>query len=255
MAACAADNGVQFIINTGDNFYCGIKNATDFQIQTDFLGPYNHKSLQVPWYGVLGNHEYGYNVEAQVTRWQISNWVMDGYYTRRVAVDEGAANVTFIFLDTPPCVQDYRNHDPTWWDPCGSDFPSCDPVDEGRCKFHENILSQSCTDQYDWFEQLAGVPDDDWLIVVGHPCYQLDVHDLYGAMMDDGKFDLYLNGHTHLLNQYEINGTTSFVTSGAGAMLHSEDQADRHNKLMATCNPSAPHYLVPGRRGLHPPHL
>ena len=37
------------------------------------------------------------------------------------------------------------------------------------CEFHKNILTQSCSAQFSWFqEQLASVPKDDWLIVVGH---------------------------------------------------------------------------------------
>lgn len=56
-----------FLINTGDNFYwCGIQNTTDFQVETDWVMPYSDSSLNFPWYSILGNHEYGYNVDAQV---------------------------------------------------------------------------------------------------------------------------------------------------------------------------------------------
>ena len=33
---------------------------------TDWLDSYKAASLQVPWYNVLVNHEYGYNVTAQL---------------------------------------------------------------------------------------------------------------------------------------------------------------------------------------------
>ena len=36
-------------------------------------------------------------------------------------------------------VPELRSH----WDPCGSDFPTCEPIVEGPCRFHENIL-QPC---------------------------------------------------------------------------------------------------------------
>ena len=98
MAATAtAAGGIDFLVNTGDNFYyCGIQNTSDYQIAEDFTKPYGaYSSLNVPWYGVLGNHEYGYNVEAQIQLSQAHPlWVMDArYYTRRVAVDEGASHV------------------------------------------------------------------------------------------------------------------------------------------------------------------
>ena len=49
----------------------------------------------MPWYGVLGNHEYGYDVDAQIALSQESlapKWVMDDrYFTRRVSLGGGAA--------------------------------------------------------------------------------------------------------------------------------------------------------------------
>ena len=37
-------------------------------------------------------------------------------------------------------------------------------------------------------------------------------------------FDLYLNGHTHCLTQYTVDGSGAYVTSGAGALVLSYDQ-------------------------------
>ena len=109
----------------------------------------------------------------------------------------------------------------------GTEFPTCSPIDEGTCKFHENILSQDCSTQFNWFKKaLAAVPADDWLIVVGHaPADEIDVEDFTSAMQSRG-FDLYLNGHVHTLTQYTIDGKGAYVTSGAGAMIATEDQHD-----------------------------
>merc|ERR550537_2133709 len=90
MAKTAKEKGIKFVVNTGDNFYwCGIQNTSDFQVATDWVNTYADPSLQVPWYGVLGNHEYGYNVSAQVALGEIyQNWIMDDrYYSRRVQLD------------------------------------------------------------------------------------------------------------------------------------------------------------------------
>lgn len=260
-------------MNTGDNFYyCGITSTADKQVADDFTNVYKAKSLQVPWYSVLGNHEqldrdllslemaprYGYNVEAQCQLSEkLENWVMDSrYYAKRVAV--GTGHISFIFLDTSPCVSAYRGDDESLWDPCGSDFPTCDPIMEGPCKFHENILTQNCSEQFEWFkQQLAEVPKGDWLIVVGHhpadpgaflytTCFQInrecafwslskdemDVEDFVSPMQKHG-FDLYLNGHTHLLNRYAVNGLGAYVTSGAGAMVKTPDQDEEEVHLMA----------------------
>ena len=59
---CASAN-CKFVINTGDNFYnLGINSilgVVDPQWNTSFHSVYSDASLQVPWYGVLGNHDYG----------------------------------------------------------------------------------------------------------------------------------------------------------------------------------------------------
>ena len=67
MASSADSLDAQFLVNAGDNFYwCGIISTEDFQVAEDYLNVYTAASLQIPWYSVLGNHEYGYNVTAQV---------------------------------------------------------------------------------------------------------------------------------------------------------------------------------------------
>lgn len=70
------------------------------------------------WYGILGNHEYGYNVSATVDLHSVyPNWVMDGtYYSKRILLD-AASNTygTFLFIDTNPCISGYRGSDQTKW--------------------------------------------------------------------------------------------------------------------------------------------
>lgn len=243
MANIAKASNPSFIINTGDNFYwCGIQNTSDFQVTTDWVDPYSDSSLQVPWYGVLGNHEYGYNVDAQMELANIyPNWVMDDrYYTRRVTVDESAGvYISFIFLDTSPCISDYRNTNQKYWDPCSTTYPTCslDSTDddfEGVCEFHSNILSQSCTEQYDWFATaLDAVPADDWLIIVGHhPLDEVDVEDMTTLAQQHG-FSLYFNGHTHSLIRYTVDKSGIYITSGAGALVSTADQFHPTTKAKA----------------------
>jgi hypothetical protein len=87
--------------------------------------------LDVPWYNVLGNHEYGYNVEAQIQLdGLLPNWNLPSrYYTKRAQADSGAW-ISMIFLDTSPCVSAYRSSDPSGYDPCGTqcvESPSSPP--------------------------------------------------------------------------------------------------------------------------------
>eukprot|EP00933_Yihiella_yeosuensis_P075288 TRINITY_DN84604_c0_g1_i1.p1 TRINITY_DN84604_c0_g1~~TRINITY_DN84604_c0_g1_i1.p1 ORF type:complete len:406 (+),score=49.60 TRINITY_DN84604_c0_g1_i1:47-1219(+) len=229
MGLTAADAGISFVLNTGDNFYyCGIQNTSDVQLKIDFEDVYTQDSLNVPWYGSLGNHEYGYNVDAQLQyKDPKGRWFLPArYYSKRLQIGSGKF-MSLIVLDTSPCVKAYRSDDPSGWDPCGSDYTSCAPHDEGTCHFNSNILTQDCGAQLKWFKgELQKVPKDDWLIIVGHhKAYEINVEDFITPMMDRG-FDLYLNGHTHTLDQYTINGKSSFITSGAGSMVHTKDQDD-----------------------------
>ena len=114
----------------------------------DFEEPYSATALsKIPWYGVLGNHEYGYNVSAVLEYANVNAaWVMDDrYYTRRVEIGDTGSYVSFVFIDSSPCVSDYRSSSDEYWDPCGADFPTCSLTDddddfEGPCKFHDNIV-------------------------------------------------------------------------------------------------------------------
>ena len=223
---------VRFLVNTGDNFYwCGIQNTSDFQVQADWVDTYADSVRAVPWYSVLGNHEYGYNVQAQIDLSNIyPSWVMPArYYTKRVSLSS-SQHLSMIFLDSSPCVSEYRSSSPSRWDPCGSYYPTCSLSGghddfEGTCHFNANILSQDCGAQLSWFKtQLAAVPKDDWLILVGHhPLDEFDVEDFVSAAEARG-FDLYLNGHAHTLTHYMVDGSAKYVTSGAGALVMTYDQ-------------------------------
>jgi hypothetical protein len=109
--------------------------------------------------------------------------------------------------------------------PTCSQYSSANDDFEGPCLFHSNILSQDCSTQYNWLEStLKTISTSDWLIVVGHhPIDECDVNDLTTLLQRHG-FSLYLNGHSHLLNQYTIDGTGAYVTTGAGALVSTMDQ-------------------------------
>eukprot|EP00929_Paragymnodinium_shiwhaense_P036041 TRINITY_DN19366_c0_g1_i1.p1 TRINITY_DN19366_c0_g1~~TRINITY_DN19366_c0_g1_i1.p1 ORF type:complete len:354 (+),score=101.33 TRINITY_DN19366_c0_g1_i1:67-1128(+) len=230
MGKTAEDLGAKFIINTGDNFYyCGVKTITDDQWKTDFEDVFTADSLSVPWYGVLGNHDYAYEVAPQL-QYKSPNkdrWVMpDRNYTKRIQLS-GDQYLTLVFIDSNPCIQNYRNDNPKDWDPCSGEYGECKDNPDNECHFHAHILSQDCSGQYDWLEStLNNVPKDDWLIAVGHhEADQINVEDMTGLLQKRG-INMYFNGHTHALKHYQLDGDTNidWVTSGAGCMVHSHDQ-------------------------------
>ena len=209
-----------FIINTGDNFYyCGIQNTSDPQITEDYTKLF--AQIDLPWYNCLGNHDYGFVPEAQLQLSTIiSNWNMDDrYYWRRLDFEDSNQTINLIALDTNPCVKDYRANDPSKWDPCSTEFPTCSPV-EGECFFHANILKQACDPQLEWFRNvLDKIPAGEWVIVFGHHrAEQLDVAD-FQSQLDRPNVHLYLNGHVHSLEQYAIHNQQKYITTGAACMV------------------------------------
>ena len=103
-AASAEALKAQFVLNTGDNFYYyGVKSTSDPMWENTFEQIYTQDSLMVPWYGVLGNHDYGYNPTAQ-TQYKSPNkdrWYLPSlYYTKRIELGNSGQYVTLIMIDT-----------------------------------------------------------------------------------------------------------------------------------------------------------
>ena len=230
MKRYASEYKPKLVLNTGDNFYyCGIQNSSDAQISDDYLDLFGN--LGLPWYNALGNHDYGFNPDAQLElNLTIPEWIMDArYYHRRVEFNSGIAALNIIALDTNPCVNDYRGNDRTKWDPCGIQYPLCSPV-AGECMFHENIINQSCKTQLDWFNAtLSSIPSTEWVFVIGHhKANEIDTED-FQSLLGGDRVNLYLNGHTHNLEHYSIDGGAKYMTTGAGGMVIIGSQQQHSN--------------------------
>ena len=236
MKIYASEYNPKLVLNTGDNFYyCGIQNTSDPQVNSDYVELFGNIGL--PWYNALGNHDYGFNPDAQLELNQtIPQWIMDArYYHRRIEfnssdsinnnndndIDDDGTNIALniIVLDTNPCVNDYRGNDRAKWDPCSIQYPLCSPV-AGECMFHQNIINQSCKTQLDWFNAtLSNIPPTEWVFVIGHhKADEIDAED-FQSLLGSNRVNLYLNGHNHNLEHYSIDGDAKYMTTGAGGMV------------------------------------
>ena len=233
----------KLVLNTGDNFYyCGIHNTSDPQVSADYVELFGNIGL--PWYNTLGNHDYGFNPDAQLALNEtIPTWNMDArYYHKRVVLDTNTNTddtddtddtnktknesvvLNIIVLDTNPCIADYRGDDRAKWDPCSIQYPTCAPM-QGECMFHQNIIQQDCKTQLDWFNAtLSGINarnsnNTEWVFVLGHhKADEIDVEDFQDLLNSD-RVHLYLNGHNHNLEHYSIDGQAKYMTTGAGGMV------------------------------------
>ena len=98
------------VITLGDNFYTsGVTSTTDTLWTTIWKNVYlaENSPLNVPWYAVLGNHDYGSsaNAEAQINRHIKSdidddNWRMPSHNYTQMFDIVGGGVVQIIFIDT-----------------------------------------------------------------------------------------------------------------------------------------------------------
>ena len=222
MGNAAAENSSKFVISVGDNFYeNGIASVEDPQWHTSFENVYTASSLQVPWYVVLGNHDYHGNSEAQVAYSKTSQrWNMPArYFTRTERLDATNA-VDFFFIDTMPMAS----------------------FDAEEKHFDGNVPRHTVPEQMTWLEKAVAASTAPWKIVIGHhPIYSgghhgdttyLVQHVL--PLLEKYGVQAYINGHDHDLQHLQA-GTVNLFCSGAGSKPR-DTKNTTHTKFAKGCS-------------------
>ena len=213
MGIVADSMGADFVISTGDNFYSnGVSSVDDSQWMSSFEMVYTAPSLNIPWYAVLGNHDYRGNWKAQIDYSETSSrWRMPApYYTVKYQLGD-STSVQLFFLDTNPFPLCYNLNPLTW-----------------------RLWFKGTKKQMRWFEESLAASDAVWKIVVAH-------HGLYSTgarhgntgslkkkvepLLEKYGVQAYFNGHDHSLqHQDPERNHVQFFTSGAGSDLHDMDE-------------------------------
>lgn len=180
-----------FIALLGDNFYpSGVKNVLDPQWESKFEKPYLF--LKMPFFAVLGNHDYQGNTQAQIFYSEKSDkWKMPSHY-----YDFKRGNAHFFAIDT----NKFDQRQSVWLQEKLS-------ASDARWKFvygHHPIFSYGAHG---------------------------DNEALRNALLPilDGKADFYLAGHDHdkQVLQNEKTPGLNFVISGAGAQVRPVSKGKR----------------------------
>lgn len=199
-------SGCDFVLLLGDNIYnTGVDSVNDKQFQSKFELPY--KNLDMPFFAVLGNHDYGgngKNHDPKKSTYQIkysevsAKWVMPSHYYHF-----DIQHSSFFALDTNAQL----------W----------------------NLAKQQRVDVAEWIK----ASNAQWKIAFGHypyisnglhgnageydsypPSNKFSGHEnkAFTETVLCGKVDLYIAGHDHDKQWLEdtCNGT-QFTVSGAGA--------------------------------------
>lgn len=210
----------RFIISVGDNFYeRGVTSVDDSHWQKSFEEVYRDPALQVPWYCILGNHDYLSDCDAQIAyHWINPRWNMPArYYQQTHQIAPGVA-ADFFYLDTSPMLKSYR---------------------DGKLP---NTLSQDVPKQLAWFKAALAASTAQWKIVFGHhPIYSGGGHgntpelikNILPQLQEHGV-QAYFNGHDHDL-QHLLAGNVNLFDSGAGSQ-HTLTFYTKRSKFAKSCS-------------------
>ncbi|UCF96151.1 MAG: metallophosphoesterase [Spirochaetaceae bacterium] len=191
MARFQTDFAAAFVLLLGDNFYPrGVRSSGDPQWKSKFEQMYDSSRLLLPFYAVLGNHDYRRNEKAQIEYSRInpqSRWKMPArYYSFSHRLSDGTG-IDFFGIDSNTLEDD----------------PS----------------------QLTWLESALESSSAEWKIVFTHHVLynyghygndQKLINGLENSLIRGGV-DLYLSGHEHQLQILKSEFGISYMTSGAGS--------------------------------------
>lgn len=187
MGIVADECDVEFIISSGDTFhYLGVQSTQDPLFRSNFEEVYAHPETQIPWYPILGNHEYRGNTQAVIDYSSISRrWEMPARYYLKSIPLEGGDNLDLFFIDTCPLIDKYR-------------------IESER---YPDAVEQDRDHQLHWLEQELARSTAKHKVVIGHhPIYaqtskddteRMDMQKYVDPLLRKYGVDVYSAGHIH----------------------------------------------------------
>ncbi len=206
MASQADSIEPEFIVSCGDNFQVsGVESVDDPLWMSTFENVYKKPSLHVDWFPVFGNHDYKGNSQAEIDYSKISRrWRFTSRYYTFVRPINDLVSARFIFLDTPPLINEYYQK-----------------------QGYPDVAKQDSAKQIAWLKTVLKNSKEQWKLVFGH-------HPIYSASTKHGntpeliqrikpilekyKVQFYVCGHDHDLQHLkEKSGKLDYMVNGAGS--------------------------------------
>ena len=226
MLKVAEASNTEFVIGTGDNFYhWGAWSATDHRWNTCFEDVYDKRLGN--WYPVLGNHDYGGSVTAQIARSQLSpRWRMKDRWWDELHTSPGKPPLHLFFFDTVQWLGKERFPFMLY----GSDFS--EELQRKQVADMDRALDRS--------------PKEAIRLAIGHHgIWSVGAHG--GAKQLEGldrklkahNVKAWVHGHDHCLFHVEQGGM-HYVCSGAGSEVLPRHSAPGACGSPQDCDPAAP---------------
>lgn len=203
------------VLALGDiHHFMGVQSVSDPLWMTNFELIYSHPELQIPWYPILGNHEYRGNTQAVLDYSLVSRrWQMPARYYCKVFEEDGAT-LRVIFIDTTPLIDKYHND--------SLDYPS--------------VSGQNVEQQLAWLEEELQNASEDWVVVVGHhPIYastsksnseREDMQQRVDPILQRHRVDMYICGHIHNFQHIKpAHSNIDYVVNSAASLSRNKVEA------------------------------
>ncbi len=235
MGTMAETIDISCVVAAGDvHHFEGVRSVDDPLWMTNYELIYSHPELMLPWYPILGNHEYRGNTQAVLDYAHVSaRWDMPARYYTQVLEDDDVT-VRLVLIDTTPLIDKYRKNSEEYSD----------------------AVKQDRDAQLAWVDSVLTVADEDWVLVIGHhPVYaQTDksdseridmqkylnqilikhsnvemyvcghIHNFQHIRVPDSKLDYVVNSSASLSRKVEPIEGTQFCNSGSGYALVAADK-------------------------------
>lgn len=224
---CAAD-GCDFVVLLGDNIYdSGVSGVDDPQWQTKFEDPY--ANLDLPFFVVLGNHDYGGTLFGADTGGMGNEWEKGPYEVMYSDVSDKWnmsdthytftwGNVGFIMLDTNSIMWDNTDHgnQRAWYPTALMELSNVDWIFQAG---HHPYMSNGAHGNAGNYEsiEVGGIELPNPLPILNGD----NVKEFFDEVVC-GTIDVSLSGHDH--NRQWLNEPTALcgaelIVSGAGAKV------------------------------------
>ena len=217
MGLLADDIDVEFVAAAGDvHHFDGVASTSDPLWMTNFELIYDHPSLMLDWYAILGNHEYRGNTQACLDYSKVSRrWIMPNrYYTLVKEVDD-STTLRLLFIDTAPLIDKYRKDSDTYPDAVKQDM-------DKQLRFIDSVLT---------------VNKETWTVVIGHhPVYAFtpkdkserdDMQNRIDPLLRKHKVDFYFNGHIHNFQHIKMEGSpVDYITNSSASLSRKVDKTE-----------------------------
>jgi acid phosphatase len=199
--------GSRCVFSVGDNFYeDGVQSISDPQWRSSYEDIYASRSLQIPWFVALGNHDYRGVPQAQIDYAKTSpRWRMPSRYYKVAGAELGAPHLDLFVVDTSPLVHKYREN--------------------VHSVIAENVASQDVQAQLQWLDVELRRSAAPWKLVFGHHTIHSggsghgdtpETKDLIEPLLQKHRVQAYINGHDHDM-QHLRRGGVDYICCGAGS--------------------------------------